>query len=136
MNAKRTITGRPVSADELAEPLPLRVYNSMVSKYTPGDVGETIDYLLSETPLDEALWLQAAYEAVDYEIAGEQRTLYTNPHSEGCIRDILRGSLDVSEYVADLARILHLEIADRDRLLSRLEEITERLEGGLKKEVV
>jgi hypothetical protein len=48
----------------------------------------------------------------------------------------LRGSFDLSEYVANLSRILHLEIQDRNHLRVRLTEIAERLEGGLKKGVV
>jgi hypothetical protein len=136
MSAKRTIVGRSINLEELAKPLPTIVYKSMVSGYTPGDVEETIDYLLSDTPLDETLWFGAKYEAVPYEVAGQQRTLYTNPHSEGCVRDILRGSFDLSEYVANLSRILHLEIQDRNHLRVRLTEIAERLEGGLKKGVV
>jgi hypothetical protein len=136
MSSKRTIVGRPIGIEELAEPLPRMVYNSMVSRYTPGDVEATIDYLLSDTPLDEALWFGAKYEAIPYEVAGEQRTLYTNSHSEGCVRDILRGSFDLSEYIANLSRILHLEIQDRERLRARLIEIATHLESGTRKEVI
>lgn len=132
----RTITGRPVLIEELAQPLPPRVHRSMTAQYAPGDVDSTIDYLLSETPMDETLWMHAEFEAIPYEVGGQERTLYTNPHSEGCVRDVLRGSLDISEYVADLARLLPLEINDRERLKERLTEITLRLEKGLEKGVV
>lgn len=132
----RTITGRPIQIEEMAQPLPPKVYRSMTAQYAPGDVDSTIDYLLSETPLDEALWMNAEFEAVPYEVDDEERTLYTNPHSEGCVRDVLRGSLDISEYVADLARLLPLEITDQERLKERLMEISLRLEKGLEKGIV
>ena len=46
MNDKRTIKGRPIHPDELGEPLPDVVWRSMLSKYSPGDVASTIEYLL------------------------------------------------------------------------------------------
>lgn len=136
MSGKRTIVGRPIGAEELDEALPDNVYRSMISSYSPGDVGATIDYLLSDTPLEADLWFGARYEAVPFEVGGEKRTLYTNGHSEGCIRDILRGSFDLTEYVANLARLLPLELRDPERLRARLAEIASRLEVGLTKEVI
>ena len=136
MKDKRTIKGRPISPDELGEPLPDVVWRSMLSKYSPGDVASTIEYLLSDTPLEEARWREADYEVIPYEVEGKQRTLYTNPHSEGCVRDILRGSFDLGEYLANLVRILHLELRDPERLGERMAEIVPRLESGVTKEVI
>lgn len=135
-SAVRTITGRPIGPDELGLPLPERIYRSMAGSYAPGDVEATIDYLLSDHPIDESLWFGAEYEAIPYEVDGKARTLYTNRHSEGCVRDILRGSLDISEYVADLSRILHLEEMDQEKLKAMLAHIEDKLGAGLTKRVV
>lgn len=135
-SAMRTMTGRPIGPDELGLPLPERIYRSMMGSYAPGDVWATIEYLLSEHPIEESLWFGANYEAIPYEVDGETRTLYTNRHSEGCVRDILRGSLDISEYVADLSRLLPLEVREPEKLKALLAYIGERLGAGLTKRVV
>lgn len=61
MKDERTIIGRLIHPDEWDEPLPDVVLRSMLSSYAPGDVASTIEYLLSDTPLEEARWREADY---------------------------------------------------------------------------
>jgi len=136
MEYMRTIKGRPISLQERAPSYSNELLRIAAGEYKVGDIVPHLKYLISEVPISQRFWMQAGYDVLEFDYKGNKVTLFTNHGSEECMREVIRGKLDISYWILDLSKLLGTPIKDRTEREKFLEEVQERTKNGIEKHLI
>lgn len=141
-NYIRIIKGRPINLEERAPSFHNELLRRAAKEYWVGAVVPHIQYLISEAPINQSFWSRASYSQLEFKYKGKKINLTTNHGSEECMRKVIEGNLDISDWVLDLfhltAPVFHPSGEDFRREEYELfkNEVQEQVKNGIEKYLV
>lgn len=143
-----TIKGRPiVDINERAPSYHNEILKDKFKQYQPPEIVKHILYLISDTPISKSLWLNGGYNTVNFEVDGEDTHLMTNSGSESCMKEVIAGNLDISDWIWDLVCLCRVAFQDvegifpKDRPLEEqmqelLDTVHSKLKNGIERTLI
>lgn len=130
------IKGRPIDLQERAPSWSNELLRIAAREYYVCQIVPHLQYLISEVPISQRFWMNADYSHLEFEYKGNKITLSTNHGSEECMTEVIRGKLNISDWILDLRWLLGSAIEDKTEREKFLEEIRERTQNGIEKYLI
>jgi hypothetical protein len=139
----KLITGRPASLKERAPSFENKILRDNYTEYRHfGEIVNHIRYLISDQPINEAFWRRATYCDLYFGYEGKELRLLANHGSQNTMREVIKGNLDISEWILDLTKMsghdFHMPDGEykREEFMAFKQEVQKKLEPGIKKLLV
>jgi hypothetical protein len=130
------IKGRPIDLQEEAPSWKNELLKRAAREYYVNQIVPHLQYLISEVPVSQRFWANSNYSDLEFEYKGSKVILLTNHGSEECMREVIRGKLDISDWILDLSHLLGIAMAGRTQREEFLKEIRERTQNGIEKYLI
>jgi hypothetical protein len=132
----RILKGKPTNLIGPAPSFRSKLLAGAAREYrTLSCISNQVYYLISDTPISEFFWKHAGYSSLEFEYEGKTRTLNTNHGSTACMRAVIDGTLDISDFVFDLVCLI-APILGKDRFPSFEAEVRAKVINGLERELI
>jgi len=132
----REIMGRPVNLEERAPGFENETLREAAGEYKTDQIVPALKYLVSDTPINEPFWEKAAYEDLSFDWEGHETLLFSNHGLATCMRQVLRGRMNISDLILDLSKLIGSAITDREEMLQFKQQIQDKVRDGIRRQVI